>query len=130
MSSNWARGGTSYNVKIDDNLRVADDRVEHLVFGAIAVALAFVVTENDALAQAGATGEVVGKQNKDASGVNDLHAPSKASTKTERSEPSRGSSLTMASLRGHWIVKTSCYAGADFLTFDIRETSPSTFAGD
>ena len=42
--------------------------MKHLVFGAIVVWLAFSVGENAALAQAGATGGVVGKQNKDASG--------------------------------------------------------------
>jgi hypothetical protein len=85
------------------------------------------------LAQAGSVGGTLGKPDQSLSGDRPKGPP--AATAPSQGGAKSGArtnapELTAASLRGHWRVKTTCYGGADTLSFIIRDTSRLEFTGD
>ena len=94
----------------------------------ILLAATVVAFATGALAQ-GSAGGSIGKQGKSASGGEDAPAP-RARQSTPRKSNGESGAISIASLRGHWTVKTTCNSGADSLSFIIRTTSGNNFVGD
>lgn len=99
-----------------------------VVIAAITVWFAMPGFHTAAFAQAGATGGVIGKQNKDASGGSDA-AP--APRRQPRAvAPKASTSAGAAALAGHWRIEATCSNGLNVWSFDLRNSSNTDFTGD
>ena len=105
--------------------------MKQFIFGAFAVAFIFLRAHDPAFAQAGATGGVVGKQNKDASGGSDTAPPTRSEPSRRLREPDRQRNLApTTSLSGRWTWQADCKGDPFRGEFTIRQSSATTFSGD
>lgn len=83
---------------------MGETEMKHLALGAIVICLASLLAEDTALAQAGSTGGIVGKQNKDASGGVEAITPNRPKTRsTLRSAPSTDTASSCRGFVGNWL---------------------------